>query len=94
MEDSIPTANPPQWERTRFWGVLEKRTTSEAEPVRTTLKQCMPKIEAVLSKGGTAPTDFTLHDADHSHRVAERMAEIIPHDSLEGLTCYELALLL
>ena len=94
MEDNIRSANPPQWETTRLWGVLKKRTTSEVEPIRTTLKQCMPKIETVLSKGGTAPTDFTLHDADHSHRVAERMAEVIPSDVLEKLTCYELALLL
>jgi hypothetical protein len=58
------------------------------------LKQCMPVIETVLDAGGTAPQDFTLHDAGHSFRVAERMAEIIPADLLTSLSVYELALLL
>jgi len=54
----------------------------------------MPRVETVLAKGGTSPIDFTLHDADHSYRVAQRMAELIPSDVLQKLTSYELALLL
>ncbi len=44
------------------------------------LKSCMERIQAVLQQGGTAATDFTLHDAQHGFRVAERMVEIIPED--------------
>jgi hypothetical protein len=54
----------------------------------------MPNIEAVLDKGGTAATDFTLHDAGHSFRVAQKMAEIMPSDVLQKLSTFELALLL
>lgn len=56
----------------------------------------MPKIQAVLSAGGTAPLDFTLHDAGHSFRVAKRMGELLssPDDTLGKLSVYELALLL
>jgi len=54
----------------------------------------MPQIEKILAVGGTAPLDFTLHDAGHSFRVAERMSQIIPSDVLPELSVYELALLL
>jgi len=53
-----------------------------------------PDIERVLSSAGTSPLDFTLHDAEHSFRVAEWMAKIVPGDVLEKLSGYELALLL
>jgi len=94
MDGDTRATNLPRWETTRLWTCLEGTSTSEAEAVRTTLKQCMPGIEAVLSKGGTAPTDFTLHDADHSFRVAQRMADIVPSDVLTKLSAYEIALLL
>lgn len=53
----------------------------------------MPDIERVLN-AGTSPLDFTLHDAEHSFRVAEWMARIVPDDVLPKLSVYELALLL
>ena len=54
----------------------------------------MPEIQTVLTQGGTALTDFTLHDSQHGFRVAERMAEIIAQDTLNGLSTYELTILL
>ncbi len=54
----------------------------------------MPEIERVLNAGGTAALDFTLHDAEHSFRVAKWMAEIVGDDVLGKLSAYELALLL
>lgn len=54
----------------------------------------MPSIETILRHGGTAPTDFTLHDDSHSYRVAKRMVQIIPKGVLAKLTSYELVLLL
>ena len=54
----------------------------------------MPTISTVLRHAGTAPPDFTLHDDEHSLRVAERMVDLIPDDSFQALTGYELALML
>jgi hypothetical protein len=82
------------WKQTRIWSELANKRTPEADSVRATLETCMPDIEKVLATGGTAPLDFTLHDAGHASRVAERMAEIIPPDVFPELSTYELALLL
>ncbi|MDA1193523.1 MAG: hypothetical protein O3A46_17740, partial [Candidatus Poribacteria bacterium] len=54
----------------------------------------MPKIQTTLASTGTAPPDFTLHDADHAFRVAQRMAEITPLDVFRGLSVPELTVLL
>ncbi len=54
----------------------------------------MPKIETILAHGGTSPTDFTLHDAGHAFRVAQRMIDIVPQETLDGLSAHELAFLL
>ncbi len=82
------------WHETTLWQHLETMTAPEVDPVRTMLKQAMPEIQAVLAQAGTSPSDFTLHDSNHSFRVAQRMAEIIPPDVLAKLSGYELALLL
>jgi len=82
------------WTDTRLWKCLEDSRSPEAEDVRALLRLRMPEIQTVIDSGGTAPADFTLHDAGHSFRVAERMAEIISPELLGKLCTYELALLL
>jgi hypothetical protein len=82
------------WQSTSLWHELKHRDNVAAEAVRSTLGKWMPSIETVLRSGGTAPQDFTLHDAEHSFRVAERMRDIIPTDVLPHLSEYELGLLL
>ncbi|HEX6289063.1 MAG TPA: hypothetical protein VFZ66_07720 [Herpetosiphonaceae bacterium] len=82
------------WRQTKLWQLLEQTDKPEAEPVRTTLQVWLPTIQKILNQGGTAPLDFTLHDAEHSFRVAERMVDVIPDDVLAELSTYELALLL
>ncbi len=82
------------WKTTKIWNALTASAHPEAELVKATLQLKMPGIETVLKQGGTSPTDFTLHDADHSFRVAERMAEIVPGEVLSQLSVYELPLLL
>jgi len=82
------------WDQTSLWSELQKRTSTDAEAVRAVLVINMPQIEQILSAGGTSPLDFTLHDAGHAFRVAERMSQIIPADVLPQLSVYELALLL
>lgn len=82
------------WQETVLWATIAEKSSPEKESVETTLKQCMPDIQKVLAAGGTAPTDFTLHDSGHAFRVSERMAQIIPENVLPDLNSYELTLLL
>jgi HD superfamily phosphodiesterase len=82
------------WEQTRLWIALQKKIDSEAKSSQILLLKWMPKIETILTSGGTAATDFTLHDAGHSFRVAERMADIIPKEVLSKLSSFDLTLLL
>ena len=83
------------WKSTSLWNTLRRRDDAEAnEQSRLLLLQYMDKIELVLSKGGTAPLDFTLHDEDHAFRVAERMITILPNPLIPKLSGYEIALLI
>ncbi len=82
-----------KWRSTALWGLLDGATTPEALHTRTTLETCLPDVERILHSGG-APKDFTLHDENHSFRVASRMAELIPSDVLQALSAYEIGLLL
>jgi hypothetical protein len=84
----------PTWEQTYLWDQLNARSGHEAQEARRVASSCLPEIERLLHSGGTAPLDFTLHDEEHSFRVAQRMTEIIPQDVLPALSEYELALLL
>ena len=54
----------------------------------------MDSIEAILDNGGTTPKDFTLHDSNHSFRVAQRIWEIVPEKTKYKLSIYELGLCL
>lgn len=66
------------WKATGLWKELAGRGDAAAEAVRATLLLILPKAEQILDKGGTAETDFTLHDADHAFRVAEWMCRLMP----------------
>src|ERR1700733_792733 len=81
------------WNNSEIWKALQLRTTPHAAECRATLSSIMPEIQAVLNSGGTSPKDFTLHDAGHSFRVAERI-QSITRDVTEGLGVFELCLLL
>jgi hypothetical protein len=81
------------WQDTLLWKTLDVGKP-EGEQVRATLTKWLPEIQKILMQAGTSPTDFTLHDSQHSFRVAERMIEIMPQDVSEKLSTYELALLL
>lgn len=84
------------WKKTQVWQRLSKIKNDDADKVKSFLlgEFCMDGIEKILNTGGTSPKDFTLHDADHSFRVAERMWEIIPVSTQKILSEYELAFLL
>ncbi|MCW0221279.1 MAG: ATP-binding protein, partial [Prosthecobacter sp.] len=90
------------WKDTNLWKTLEKRSkkpgqesaTAEALCIFLQQPDCMDAIEILLRSGGTSPTDFTLHNDQHSFRVAERIMEIIPAREWQNVSDYELALLL
>lgn len=86
-----------KWQSTALFQILSARSgqglNDGASHVLHKLHLVMPGIEALLAKGGTAPTDFTLHDDDHGRRVAERIADIAG-EVLSQLSSAELALLL
>ena len=82
------------WEHTILCRTLAESQKADAQAVMDVLRIWMPKIQAILAIGGTSPTDFTLHDAGHALRVAQRMAEIMPPETLKGLSPFEVAFLL
>jgi Histidine kinase-, DNA gyrase B-, and HSP90-like ATPase len=79
--------------KTKIWVLVKSRDDANSMRAQAALRAYMEDIEATLSKG-IALKDFTLHDQDHSFRVAERMADIVPGDVLDRLSSFELAFLL
>ena len=82
------------WRRTTIWSTLARRRSESGRLTREVLPNLLDSLEAVLSKGATSPEDFTLHDQDHSFRVAEWQARLIPQGVLGRLSAYELSLAL
>lgn len=84
------------WKNTSIYQTLKARTGASSENVKNLLQrpEVMDTIENILNKAGSTPKNFTLHDSAHSFRVAEQMWEIIPDETKEHLSDYELGLLL
>lgn len=84
------------WKDTEIWKRLLGMETDTAVEVRTFLENplVMEKAETILSKGASSPKDFTLHDAGHSFRVANRMLEVVPIVSKNELSEYDLLMML
>jgi hypothetical protein len=82
------------WKDTQLWKILTKKSSPESESIRSALQNCMPEIQTVLNSASTSPANFTLHDADHSGRVAKGMVRLMPATTQDALSSYELALLL
>ena len=94
MSEIRSSASASLWSDTILWTKLEVCKNADSADVATVLRVWMPLIETILAHAGTSPTDFTLHDAGHAFRVAQRMVEIMPPSTLNGLTPYELSFLL
>lgn len=84
------------WKTTKLYSELSKRSGEHAQSMRNLLENpaMLDTVERILDSGGTTPKDFTLHDADHSFRVAEQMWELIADETKAVLTDYELGFLL
>jgi hypothetical protein len=82
------------WAQSKLYKVISSRKKTQDDEIATLLKSVLPNIQKLLSEAHTSPPDFTLHDAGHAARVAQRMTWIIPADVLPKLTTYELGLLL
>jgi hypothetical protein len=80
----------------RLWAAIAQKRSerTHADLVVSSALPALTNAEKLLRSAGTSPTDFTLHDEGHAFRVAERMAEIIPVDSWDRMSLYELLLLL
>lgn len=81
------------WQKTTIWQHLESMGEA-AEKTRHYVTSWLTQVERLLAKGGTAPLDFTLHDDEHSFRVAQRISQLIPDDTAKHLSDIEWALLL
>ncbi len=83
----------PAWENTALWANLET-LGRESEELRSYVRGCLNHVASLLSNSFTSPPDFTLHDENHSFRVAQRIFDLIPASSLGSLSDLEHALLL
>ncbi len=81
-----------RWQESTIWQELERRG-DPAEPVRLLLHDVLPPTQQILQQGGTPAEDFTLHDAQHSFRVAEIMATLAG-DLLSKVSAIDLTFLL
>ena len=81
------------WKNTFLYEIISHKKSTETQRVLALLEIWMLDIEKILNVGGSTPKDFTLHDSGHSFRVSERMKELIPDESLELFSLYELTLL-
>jgi hypothetical protein len=84
---------PETWQTTDLWNALESREDEGAAAARLTVLNILPEVEEILAKGNSTPKTYTLHDEEHSHRVAQLIANIAG-DQLQLLSAYEVALLL
>jgi len=85
--------SPETWENTKLWEQLLGRKGVPADKLRQIVEAILPDVEVVLNKGDTMPGNFTLHDAEHSYRVAAWMAEIAG-ELLDELSPFDLSMLL
>jgi hypothetical protein len=72
------------YKKTRLWQQLERRGRA-TERTRALLLPCLDEIQTILGKA-IPLKDFTLHDQDHSFRVAQRMSDIMPPEVIEHLS--------
>jgi hypothetical protein len=93
FSNELASMAAPDWKDSRLWQWLLARGPT-AERTRLQVAAWLPDVQSLLSKAGTGPLDFTLHDDDHSYRVAERMTELIPPSTAPHLSDFELGLLL
>lgn len=87
---------PLTYTGTDLYKALTERKSTDAAAMLNLLDRpaVMQKIERILDMSGTMPKDFTLHDARHSFRVAQRMWALIPAKTKKILSGYELGMLL
>src|SRR6478609_867742 len=82
------------WERCDLSKELASREAQSSANALQVLQLSMQTIVPVLRHGSSSPLDFSLHDVEHSDRVAIRMAQIMPAGLLRKMADEEIALLL
>jgi len=81
------------WKDTGLWKIINEKTDHLSQSVSARILEILPGIQAILAVT-PSPIDFTLHDAQHAFRVAERMIQVISTEVVSKLSVYELGLLL
>ncbi len=97
MADKLPKVGDgsvPEWQTTRLWTELDNREDELAKDLSRYVAGVLPKIEKVLAKGDSTPGTFTLHDSEHSFRVAERIVDLAGEELAGHMDPYDLGLLL
>jgi len=87
------TGKHPRWKDCTLWKQLETYSGGDCDEVRASIELVMGNVVKILDKAETAPRDFTLHDSEHSYRVAKLMTKVVPA-VLPQLSIYECTLLL
>lgn len=91
----MPKDSIQRMKRTVLYQELRKREAAGegnevSERVAAVVEQVAPLLERIPDK----MPEFTLHDPNHSAKVAELMSQIIPEDTLAHLNLVELSILL
>ena len=86
--------NTPSQGVKNLWTTLEAFQGTEPERLCAEVKRVVEDAKPILNVSPQAVPQFTLHDAGHAQRVADRMAEIIPDYTFERLEPLECALLI
>lgn len=96
VHESQAQALQKSFRQTRLYAIIEKRAASDggAKRIVAVVDEILDRAEQVLHVASTSPLDFTLHDNQHSFRVAEKMVGVLPPGMPEQLGNAELALLL
>jgi len=82
---------------TQLFKLMKKREAKdgfEASEISSQVAQIVAEIWPVLQQVCRSFPQYTLHDPDHSFRVAQNMARLIPESTLADLNSIELSILL
>lgn len=81
----------------QLFKILRRREVQdgfEASEVSSRVSAVVNEVWPILQQVSRGFPLYTLHDPEHSFRVAQNMAKLIPQETLTNLNCIELSILL
>ncbi len=83
------------WDRLESYAAdADYSSQDEAENLLVGVREVVKQASSILDDGARHTPQFTLHDAEHSERVLDNMAQIIPRETLDILEPLECAILI